>query len=137
MRLLYTEWIIINFYLLTFGPVINNRMDSHRTVAPRIFFYWETDLIKIRKFTLILWIINNIFKPEPIQKSTTLEVYNIVALSIILYGTEFWTIRGNKETYQYRKERKLNSLGGEHIYFNKYETRYFRKDRIRISRRQY
>jgi hypothetical protein len=48
---------------------------------------------KIIKFQKIVGILNNIFKPKEVQKATRLRVYNTLAISAIMNGSETWTLR--------------------------------------------
>jgi hypothetical protein len=45
---------------------------------------------KLSKFAQILRILNITFKPSLVQKISTLQVYNALALPIILYGREIF-----------------------------------------------
>jgi hypothetical protein len=48
---------------------------------------------KIRKFSEILGITNNTFKPNVFQKFSIIKVYNTLGLPILLHGSEIWTLR--------------------------------------------
>ena len=48
---------------------------------------------KVAKFAQILGILNNAFKPTLVQKSSIIKVYNALALPLLLYGSEIWTLR--------------------------------------------
>jgi hypothetical protein len=41
----------------------------------------------------ILGILNNTFKPTLAQKSSRIKVYKTLAVPILLYGSEIWTLR--------------------------------------------
>jgi hypothetical protein len=47
---------------------------------------------KVAKFAQILGILNNTFKPTWVQ-SSSIKVYSALALPILLYGSEIWTLR--------------------------------------------
>jgi hypothetical protein len=41
----------------------------------------------------ITGIINNVFRPQKTCKKTRMKLYNTLALPILLYGSETWTIK--------------------------------------------
>jgi hypothetical protein len=47
---------------------------------------------KLAKFALKLGILNNTFKQTWVQ-SSSIKVYSALALPILLYGSEIWTLR--------------------------------------------
>jgi hypothetical protein len=48
---------------------------------------------KVSKFLEITGIINNIFKPNKVRKSTKIKLFSTLALPMLLYGGESWTIK--------------------------------------------
>jgi hypothetical protein len=48
---------------------------------------------KIRTFLKITGIINNTFKPNKVQKGTRIKLYTTLALPVLLYGSETWTVK--------------------------------------------
>ena len=40
----------------------------------------------------ITGILNNVFRPQKTLKKTTIKLYNTLALPVLLYGSETWTI---------------------------------------------
>ena len=49
-----------------------------------------TNCITIWKITDI---INNVFRPQKTFKKTRIKLYNTLALSVLLYGSETWTVK--------------------------------------------
>jgi hypothetical protein len=47
---------------------------------------------KISKFLKITGIINDIFKPNNVRKNTRIKLYSTLALPVLSYGSESWTI---------------------------------------------
>ena len=47
----------------------------------------------LTKFSQILGIPNNAFKPNLFQKFSRIKVYNALAAPILLYASEIWTLR--------------------------------------------
>ena len=49
---------------------------------------------KLHNYLKITGIINNVFRPQknPLKK-TTIKLYNTLALPVLLYGSETWTIK--------------------------------------------
>ena len=42
----------------------------------------------------ITGILNNVFRPQKNVKETIIKLYNTLALPVLLYGSETWTIKG-------------------------------------------
>jgi len=40
-------------------------------------------------------ILNNVFRPQNSLKKTTIKLYNTLALPVLLYGSETWTIKAS------------------------------------------
>jgi len=38
-------------------------------------------------------ILNNVFRPQKTLKKTTIKLYNTLALPVLLYGSETWTVK--------------------------------------------
>jgi hypothetical protein len=54
----------------------------------------EKDIdIKISTFLKITGIINNIFKPNKARKNTRIKLYSTLALLVLLYSSDSWTIK--------------------------------------------
>jgi hypothetical protein len=47
---------------------------------------------KMSTFLKVTGIINNIFKPNKVRKNTRIKLYSTLALPVILYGSDSWTI---------------------------------------------
>jgi hypothetical protein len=60
------------------------------------------DNLQTEVFAQILGILNITFKPTLVQKSSRIKVYSAVAVPILLYGSEFWTLRKKDKKYQLR-----------------------------------
>jgi hypothetical protein len=59
----------------------------------------EKDIdVKISKFLKITGLINTIFKQSKVQKQTRMQIYNTLALTTLLYGSENWTMKANDRT---------------------------------------
>jgi hypothetical protein len=41
----------------------------------------------------ITGIINNVFRPQKTLKKTRIKLYNTIALQVLLYGSETWTVK--------------------------------------------
>jgi len=48
---------------------------------------------KLAKFVQVLGILNNTFKLTLVKKFSKIKIYNALALPILLYGGEIWTLR--------------------------------------------
>ena len=47
---------------------------------------------KLHNYFKITGIINNVFRPQNTLKKTRIKLYNTLALPVLLYGSETWTI---------------------------------------------
>jgi len=50
---------------------------------------------KLNNFLKITGILNNLFRPQEILKKTRIKLYNTLALPVLLYGSETWTIKAS------------------------------------------
>ena len=48
---------------------------------------------KLNNFSKITGILNNAFKPQKTLRKTRIKLYNTLALPVLLYGCETWTIK--------------------------------------------
>ena len=48
---------------------------------------------KLHNYLKITGIINNVFRPQKTFKKTITKLYNTLALPVLLYGSETWTIK--------------------------------------------
>lgn len=51
--------------------------------------------IQLAKFSHILGILNNTFKPTSVQKFSRTEVHKVLAVPTFSYGIAIWTLRQN------------------------------------------
>ena len=45
------------------------------------------------EYLKITGILNNVFRPQKTLKKTRIKLYNTLALPVLLYGSETWTIK--------------------------------------------
>jgi len=48
---------------------------------------------KLNNFLKITGIVNNVFRPQKAFKKTRIKLYNTLALPVLLYGSETWTVK--------------------------------------------
>jgi hypothetical protein len=48
---------------------------------------------KLHNYLKITGILNNVFRPQKPLKKTIIKLYNTLALPVLLYGSETWTIK--------------------------------------------
>ena len=48
---------------------------------------------KLHNYLKITGIINNVFRSQKTPKKTRIKLYNTVALPVLLYGSETWTVK--------------------------------------------
>jgi hypothetical protein len=53
---------------------------------------WDVDN-KLHNYLKITGILNNVFRPQKNLKETRIKLYNILALPVLLCGSEIWTIK--------------------------------------------
>ena len=61
-----------------------------------IFYEWELDIDnKLNNFLKITGILNNVFRPKKTLKKTRIKLYNTLAIPVLLYGSETWTVKAS------------------------------------------
>ena len=55
----------------------------------------ELDTDNLNNFLKITGILNNVFRPQKTLKKTGIKLYNTLALPVLLYGSETWTIKAS------------------------------------------
>jgi hypothetical protein len=48
---------------------------------------------KLNNYLKTTGILNNVFRPQKTLKKTIIRLYNTLALPVLLYGSETWTIK--------------------------------------------
>jgi len=51
-------------------------------------------ITKLRNYLKIAGILNNVYRPQKTLTKTRIKLYNTLALPVLLYGSETWTIKG-------------------------------------------
>jgi len=78
----------------TVQPVASRYTDFAVSTRYEISYENENDIQqKLAKFAQILGIVNNDFEPTLIWEFSRIKVYNALAVPVILYRSEVWTIR--------------------------------------------
>jgi hypothetical protein len=62
---------------------------------------------KISTFIKITGMINNIFKPSKVRNNTRIKLYSTLALPVLLYGSESWTIKAKDQAKLISAEMKF------------------------------
>jgi hypothetical protein len=72
------------------------------------FYEGEKDMpSKISKFVKTIGVINLVFKPSFVQQRTRFNIYRTLARSVLIYGSEAWTIRKADEKKLQAAEMKF------------------------------
>ena len=50
---------------------------------------------KLNNFLKITGFLNNVFRPQKTLKKTRIKLYNTLALPVLLYGSETWTVKAS------------------------------------------
>ena len=73
---------------------IIERVNSFNCLGNMISHEKELDIDnKLHNYLKITGIINNVFRPQKTIKKTRIKLYNTLALPVLLYGSETWTIK--------------------------------------------
>jgi hypothetical protein len=60
------------------------------------YFEGELDIDnKLNNFLKITGILNNVFRPQKPLKGTRIKLYNTLALQVLIYGSETWTVKAS------------------------------------------
>jgi len=71
---------------------------------------------KLNNILKITGVLNNVFRPQKPLKKTRIKLYNTLALPVLLYGSETWTIKAGytwtdyKTNPQIKKESKVTPI---------------------------
>jgi hypothetical protein len=74
---------------------------------------------KVTNILKITGIINNTFKPNKVQKGARIKLYATLALPVLLYGSETWTVKSKDESRLtsgnevYAKDCKIYTEGSQ------------------------
>ena len=63
---------------------------------------------KLHKYLNITGILNNVFRPQKTLKETCIKLYNTLALPVLLYGGETWTVKA-------RDARRITAAGMKYM----------------------
>jgi len=56
----------------------------------------------------ITGVLNYVFGPQKTHKKTTIKLYNTLAIPVLLYGSETWTVKA-------REARRITAAGMEYM----------------------
>ena len=74
-----------------------------------IFYEKELDIDnKLHNYLEITGVLNNVFRPQKTLKKTRIKLYNTLALLVLLYGSETWTITA-------RDARRITAAGMKYL----------------------
>ena len=78
--------------------VIDNKIieqvNSYNYLGNMISYEKELDIDnKLHNYMKITGILNNVFRLQKTLQKTRIKLYNILALLVLLYGSETWTIK--------------------------------------------
>jgi len=73
---------------------IIEEVNSFNYLGNMISYEKEMDIDnKLRNYLKITGILNNVFRPQKTLKKTRIKLYNTLALPVLFYGSETWTIK--------------------------------------------
>jgi hypothetical protein len=62
----------------------------------------------LNKYLKITGVLNNVFRPQKTLKKTRIKLYNTLALPVLLYGSETWTVKA-------RDARRITAAEMKHV----------------------
>jgi len=75
---------------------IREQVNLFNYLGNMISYEGELDIDnKLNNFLKITGILNKVFRPEEALKKTIIKLYNTLALLVLLYGSETWTIKAS------------------------------------------
>jgi hypothetical protein len=75
------------------GKIIE-QVNTFKYLGNMISYERELDIEKkLNNYLKITGILNNVFRPQKALKKTRIKLYNTLALPVLLYGSETWTIK--------------------------------------------
>ena len=88
----------IHSHLTNIHFVIDNKIieqvNLFNYLGNLIFYEGELDIDnKLNNFLEITGILNNVFRPQKNLQKTRIKLYNTLALPVLLYGSETWTVK--------------------------------------------
>jgi len=87
--------------------IIIEQVNSFNYLGNMISYEKELDIDnKLHNYLKITGILNNVFRLQKALKKTRIKLYNTLALPVLLYGSETWTIKA-------RRRQKNNSSRDE------------------------
>jgi len=73
---------------------ITEQVNLFNYLGNMIYYEGELDIDnKLNNFLKITGILNNVFIPQKPLKKTKIKLHNTLALPVLLYGSETWTVR--------------------------------------------
>jgi hypothetical protein len=78
---------------ITINDKIFDQVNEFKYLGCQISYEGERDVKnKISKFLQVTSTINNVLKPNQVQKSSRMKMYNTLAISTLIYGSKIWTL---------------------------------------------
>jgi hypothetical protein len=78
---------------ITINDKIFEKVNEFKYLECHISYEGERDVKnKISKFLQVTGTINNVLKPNQVQKSSRMKIYNTLAIPALIYGSEIWTL---------------------------------------------
>ena len=79
---------------IVIGNKIIEQVNLFKYLGNVISYEGELDIDnKLNNILKITGILNNVFRPQKSLKKTRIKLYNTLALPVLLYGSETWTIK--------------------------------------------
>jgi hypothetical protein len=103
-----------------------HKVDGHKL---RIIFHGDN---KLHNYLKITGILNNVFRPQKTLNKTRIKLYNTLALSVLLYGSETWTIKAGDARRITAAEMKYMRRTAGHIWTD-YKTNVQIEKKLKIT----
>jgi hypothetical protein len=93
---------------ITINDKIFEQVNEFKYLGCQISYEGERDVKnKISKFPQVTGTINNVLKPNQVQKSSRMKIYNTLAIPTLIYGSKIWTLTQEDKSQLKASEMKF------------------------------
>jgi hypothetical protein len=93
---------------ITINDKIFEQVNEFKYFGCQILYEGERDVKNnISKFLQVTGTINNVLKPNQVQKSSRMKIYNTLAIPTLIYGSEIWTLTQQNKSRLKASEMKF------------------------------
>jgi hypothetical protein len=98
---------------ITINDKIFKQVNEFKYLGFKISYEGERDVEnKISKFLQVTGTINTVLKPNQVQKSSRMTIYNTLAIPALIYGSEIWILTQDKSRLKASEIKFLRRTAG-------------------------